>query len=630
MLNVSVKKQIGRRLPKLATAAFIFWGLSSSSPLDAAPSWMGATDLPSLVAPQTNLSDLKRSIHILSPKDADLYRAAFDAQKKADWTFADQALAQISDKRLVGHILADRYLNRTVSLDEAKNWLASYEDLPEAPLLYKKVRKLREFAKAPIEKPQTAPDWQANNGFDSSSRFKSTNDNFESPEQKSYAVKINASLRRNDPTKARDILAEGLNKGYLSITWSGDLASRTAAAFFYRGDVENARALAKLAANSSSPLGLWIEGLSAWKQHDFGSSVHAFDELFKIPELSEWNKSAAAYWAYRATSRQGDKTQSYKWLAEAAKYPQSFYGAMAARLMERKASFSLTMPRLNEKMLSLIASTPAGLRALGLIQVGQTGLAEDELRQVLSVAGSSSMQKAVLALAEEAQMPSLLLQLASVTANDNGKPYDAALYPVPPWQPSGGFTVDRALIYAIMRRESLFDPRATSAQGACGLMQIMPSTARHIDNDFIITGSAANCNERLFDPETNVAMGQKYVRSLSEKPMIGDNLLFLLASYNAGPGNLARWLAENDRSDPLLFIESLPARETRDYVQQVLVHYWMYRSRLEQPEKSVTELARGEWPRYVSANELQPKRAQGSGLEVASLEPLNAAPDAKR
>jgi len=630
MLNVSVKKQIGRRLPKLATAAFIFWGLSSSSPLDAATPWLAATDLPSHIALQTSLSDLEQSIHILSQKDADLYRAAFDAQKKSDWTVADQVLAEISDKRLVGHVLADRYLHRNITLDEAKSWLASYAELPEAPLLYKKVRKLREFAKAPIEKPQTAPDWQGNNGFDSSSLFKSTNDNFESPAQKTFAAKINAALRQNDPTKARDILAEGLNKGYLSITWSGDLASRTAASFFYRGDVENARSVARLAANSSSPLGLWIEGLSAWKQHDFGSSAHSFAELFKIPELSAWNKSAAAYWAYRATSRLGDKSQSYKWLAESAKHPQSFYGAMAARLMGRKVEFSLTLPTLDKKSIALLSSQPAGVRALGLIQIGQIGIAEDELRQVLSVAGSPSMQRAALAVAELARMPSLLLQLASVTANDNGKPYDAALYPVPPWKPSGGFTVDRALIYAIMRRESLFDPLATSSQGACGLMQIMPSTARHIDRDFTIPRSAnTNCNERLFNPETNVEMGQKYVRSLSEKPMIGDNLLFLLASYNAGPGNLARWLAGNDRSDPLLFIESLPARETRDYVQQVLVHYWMYRSRLSQPEKSVTELAHGDWPRYVSANEIQPQRAQASGLEIASLEPIGAS-EAKR
>jgi hypothetical protein len=87
------------------------------------------------------------------------------------------------------------------------------------------------------------------------------------------------------------------------------------------------------------------------------------------------------------------------------------------------------------------------------------------------------------------------------------------------------------------------------------------------------------------------------VKHLASQPMIGDNLLLLLAAYNSGPNKLARWVDNDNRKDPLLFIESLPVRETRDYVQQVLIYYWNYRARLAEPETSLTQLAHGEWPR---------------------------------
>ncbi len=85
-------------------------------------------------------------------------------------------------------------------------------------------------------------------------------------------------------------------------------------------------------------------------------------------------------------------------------------------------------------------------------------------------------------------------------------------------------------------------------------------------------------------------LGQSYVKRFVARPatMIGDNLLFLLAAYNSGPeASLANWVDSSTSKDPLLFIESLPVRETRDYIQQVLVHYWMYHDRLGQPETSL-------------------------------------------
>jgi hypothetical protein len=96
--------------------------------------------------------------------------------------------------------------------------------------------------------------------------------------------------------------------------------------------------------------------------------------------------------------------------------------------------------------------------------------------------------------------------------------------------------------------------------------------------------------------------------------------LLLLAAYNGGPGKLAHWMHEDDRKtkhpvshrrifekeDPLLFLESMPLRQTHDYVEQVLIHYWYYRARLGESEDSLTELVHGEWPRLKPPEKVRP------------------------
>ncbi|MDD3370930.1 MAG: lytic transglycosylase domain-containing protein [Alphaproteobacteria bacterium] len=612
MKNVTAKKRIASRLPKLATMAIVFWGLSSSSHLGAMPAWMFPADLPLRTATEEK-GTLETRIKVLTPRDAALYRAAFAAQEKADWDFAEQAVSQTKDKRLAGHILADRYLRRGMTLAQAKEWFSYYSDLPEAADIYSMAKNIRGFSKVSIARPRMT-EWQGINGFSSPASFRNINDNQQTP--RAIAIKVNAALRRDDPAKAKAVLTAALNRGEVSITKAGALSSRIASVLFYNGETDQARAMARTAADAGVPQALWIDGLAAWKQHDFGTSAKRFSALASTNGLAPWNKAAAAYWAYRANSRNANKNAAYHWLVEAANYPQTFYGAMASQLIGRKIERSWKMPELTAANMSRLASNPYGWQALALAQVGRIDLAESSLRKLLS-GSARDYQTAALALAEKAHMPSLILSLSGLTFSDKGKPFDAALYPVPPWQPAEGFKVDRALIYAIMSHESQFDPEAVSSKGACGLMQIMPATARVIDSEaFAKRPSNANCAHRLFDPTTNVGMGQKYVQVLSESPIIGNNLLFLLAAYNGGPGKLARWLVGADKSDPLLFIESLPVRQTRYYVQQVLLHYGMYRSRLAQSETAIAQLAHGEWPRFQLHDE-PPLRAPKK-VEMAS------------
>jgi soluble lytic murein transglycosylase-like protein len=73
----------------------------------------------------------------------------------------------------------------------------------------------------------------------------------------------------------------------------------------------------------------------------------------------------------------------------------------------------------------------------------------------------------------------------------------------------------------------------------------------------------------------------------------------MAAAYNAGPGNLAKWKKSiRGSEDPLLFIESMPSRETRNFVERVIGAYWVYQARLGQPQRSLEAVANGAWPTY--------------------------------
>jgi soluble lytic murein transglycosylase-like protein len=339
---------------------------------------------------------------------------------------------------------------------------------------------------------------------------------------------------------------------------------------------------------------IWVSGLRAWKRGDVDAASHIFGTLSTEVGLAPWDRAAAQFWTYRALKRAGNTQQAYYWLRQTAQQPRSFYGMLANSLLGHD-DWSWQVPAFDAQKQAVLMRSAAGWRALALIQVGRSDLAEAELQRI-NPQGRHDVQEALLALADAAHMPALALRLGAIAVNDNGKLYDAALYPVPTWQPPKGFQVDRALLYAVMRHESQFDPMAVSERGACGLMQLMPSTANLMSHE---RGSSGECSDNMLDPTTNLALGQGYVKRLAAQPKIGDNLLMLLAAYNSGPNRVVRWLDDTTKRDPLLFIESLPVRETRDYMQQVLVHYVMYSARLGQSLNPLKQLARGEWPRYA-------------------------------
>lgn len=521
MLAIRILKRYKLGFSRFAAVMIIFVGVGLNTHIDAMTAATRRVEKGEAPASPIRVRNDVYGFEVLSPKDADLYKAAFAAQASGDWATATEAVKLIQDRRLLGHVEADRYLRKGATLTELQVWLAANAPLPEAPSIYQMARALPDGKRTPLVLP-VVNDVLAGGGVEASNGFRVGKHNF---------------------------------------------------------------------------LPLWESGLTAWRRGDAVTAGELFAKLATQEGLSSWDMATAEFWTYRCLKRSGNTEQAYYWLRQAADHPRTFYGLLASELMGRDIEVSWQIPELNAARQSVLASTATGWRALALAQIGRADLAEAELNH-LNPQGHKDLQQAMLALADVAHMASLSLKLSGVATNAYGKFYDAALYPVPPWKPAEGFQVDRALIYALMRHESQFDPQAVSERGACGLMQLMPATARLVAGKAAY-GQGADCTSSLRDPSLNVAYGEHYVKRLSEEPLIGDNLLMLLTAYNSGPGHAIGWMNESVKRDPLLFIETLPVRQTRDYVQQVFIHYVMYRARLGQPVQAVKELTRGEWPRYA-------------------------------
>lgn len=134
----------------------------------------------------------------------------------------------------------------------------------------------------------------------------------------------------------------------------------------------------------------------------------------------------------------------------------------------------------------------------------------------------------------------------------------------------------KELVLAIIKEESAFRQSVTSGKGAKGLMQVMPGTARHVGR---AAGVDINLEMMRSNPDYNVAVGSKYLADQIER--YRGNAMLAAAAYNAGPVRVDEWLSRfgdprGGATDPVDWIESIPFRETRDYVKKVIGSYITY------------------------------------------------------
>jgi soluble lytic murein transglycosylase-like protein len=336
----------------------------------------------------------------------------------------------------------------------------------------------------------------------------------------------------------------------------------------------------------------WSNGLIAWRAGDYERAAECFREV-ATNGRSGWFVAGGAFWAARARLFAHQPREVSHWLSVAADQPETFYGLLARHILGLPMPFRWELNEIDKAALAALDGSPDGQSALALIASRDTERAERFLRSLVA-RGRPDLAHGAMVAAESAGMADLAYRLARLLAI-HGIQFDRAAYPLPRWQPEGGFSTDRALIYALMRQESNFRPGAVSPAGARGVMQLMPATARFVARASGYPGSAAQFRR----PEVNIALGERYLEMLLADDSIGPDLFLLTAAWNGGPANVERWRREVEASDdPLLFIESIPFSETRAFIERVLANLWIYRHRLGARSASLDALAAGRWPTW--------------------------------
>ncbi|HEX3500612.1 MAG TPA: lytic transglycosylase domain-containing protein [Stellaceae bacterium] len=536
---------------------------------------------------------------ILSRRDAARYRIIMGLQDEGRWVAADGEIAALEDPLLLGHVLAQRYLHRAykTKFPELQDWLAHYADHPAAHAIHSLALRRRPAGGTVPAKPEGAP--VALRGVVDDPADLRPPAHAAASEAVSDAKSAIRRLSRIEPEQAERRLQDADSRHLLADTDYDEARADVAEGYLFVGENQKALLLAATARTTAfRPLAHWDAGLAAWRLGRLGEARTHFEMLARMPGLSRWNLSAAAFWAARVHARSHRPDLVAYWLGLAAGNPRTFYGLLAHRMLGRDGSFNFEPEIFTDIDLNALTGIPAARRALALLQIDQTAAAELELR-TLANGAPFTLFPALVALADRGNMPALSLQLSAMLSEVDGKRHDHALYPVPRWQPASGYTIDRALVFALIRQESQFLPDAQSTAGAVGLLQLMPATAQAMAARSGLKLARPNTGSALTDPSINLALGQQYLTELLGSEQIKGNLILLAAAYNSGPGAMLRWRARPEyRDDPLLFLESLPSRETRVFAQRVLANYWVYRLRLGQKTTDLDKLAAGLWPVY--------------------------------
>ena len=132
--------------------------------------------------------------------------------------------------------------------------------------------------------------------------------------------------------------------------------------------------------------------------------------------------------------------------------------------------------------------------------------------------------------------------------------------------------IDRFLVFAIIKNESNFKCNIESSMGAVGLMQLMEATANEMANEL---GENIVVKENLYNPETNIKIGTKYFAYLLKHYKGNEQLA--LSAYNAGMGNVDKWIEQGIIKSDGSNLENIPYKETNNYVRKIVRDYKIYR-----------------------------------------------------
>ena len=502
------------------------------------------------VSAHADVDEPRNGPSALSSADRLSYTTAFDALRRGDLDLARASARQAQDHVLVGQVEFERLFHRdyVATYEDLCAWLEEFSDLPDAPRAYDLALRRRPDGAPEPKRPRSVSE----RSWDS-------------------IVTADGGPATGDPMKAARIA-------------------------YNANDLSAAISLGEQIGD------WWVVGLATYRQAEFGRSLRAFERVANDPTEDAWVRAGAAVWSAKSAGRAGQQDRVQHFLRMAARWPATFYGQIALRQLGEEPVIENLGPRPYEAVLQppisrndepigvevdeldeFIRSNERARRTVAYFEIGRRSDAQSELRSGLHSAVTDGARRLWIGLARA-------LGPRVTGSNDEAERIDARRYPMPVLEPEGGFTIERALVYAIARKETGFNAEARSGAGAYGMMQVMPTTAAELagDRGFVTDP------QRLLQPAVNLKLGQAYINRMLQMSALQGDLLRAAASYNAGPGPMLGAIRKlGQDADPLLLIETIDVPQARDYVEKVVAAYWIYQRMLGAPLNTLDAVASG-------------------------------------
>ena len=320
----------------------------------------------------------------------------------------------------------------------------------------------------------------------------------------------------------------------------------------------------------------WLAGTLAYRALGRPAEAATLFDLYSRGGRSLQVFAKGAYWAGRAARRAGQATVANAHFNRAAASPDLFYGQLAHERIGRPIAGPNALPPtlVTPAQRTAFAAKPL-VRAVRLL--GSQGRRDEHalfIRALSEALTNDAERMLAMELSGQIGRQDLAVWIAR-SARGNGAPfYVRQAYPTLPVSPSEDYLW--SISHGITRQESSFDRAAVSHAGARGLMQLMPGTAEEQSRKL---GLGYDFGRLTNDPAYNVMLGSSYFRRLLTQ--WDGNYVLAVASYNAGAGNVRRWV--NRFGDPrapgadmVAWIEDIPFDETRGYVHRVLENTVVY------------------------------------------------------
>jgi soluble lytic murein transglycosylase len=377
-------------------------------------------------------------------------------------------------------------------------------------------------------------------------------------------------LARIDTEKAVEAWGRLSGRFHLSDDERGDIIRAIGLSLAYDGHQDARGWLAKIPATHTDQAVRYWRVRAALVRQDWPEVLHWIARLTK----GEQSDDRWQYWRARALEALGNRDEAkalYRHLATS----RSYEGFLAADRLGLPYRFEEESLRYEPAELATLEKLPGILRARELFHLGRDldarrewyaatrHMDESELRRAAKLAHAWGWHdRAILTLGRSSYRDDLELRFPVVHETTVVKQANKA-------------NVDPAWAFAVIRRESAFNPEARSYRGARGLMQLLPATARQVAR---VINAPFRGSAELYKADLNIQLGINYLRMVLDK--FSDHPVLATAAYNAGGYRVRGWLPQNQPLPADIWIETIPFNETRNYLRSVLAYTAIYERRM--------------------------------------------------